>query len=236
MGVFRKGFKAMFERGKYKIFRGDKVKVTVGKDAGQVGTVLRVIRDPRFPRVVVEGQNLVRSCCRMGERMLCNGMVSGSDNLGALKDPAGGALWQHQRSATVGVPNLRVLTSLIASPTAPLQNKRYIKRSKDNPGGVVSVESPIHYSNVALVDPVTDEAVRVVWRFLEDGTKVGRRKRLVQEGWSGEGWISGTHGGGGGGGETKAALVGNMRQRSSSLSGWLLCRQVQGLGALSGGA
>ena len=61
MGVFRAGFKAMFERGKWKVLRGDKVVVTAGKDAGQVGTVLRVIRDPRFPRVIVEGLNLVRA-------------------------------------------------------------------------------------------------------------------------------------------------------------------------------
>lgn len=61
MGIFRKGFKAMFERGKWKVLRGDKVVVTAGKDAGQVGTVLKVLRDQRFPRVVVEGLNLVSS-------------------------------------------------------------------------------------------------------------------------------------------------------------------------------
>lgn len=59
-------------------------------------------------------------------------------------------------------------------PHAPLapQNKRCIKRSKDNPGGIVSVESPLHYSNVSLVDPLTGSAARASWRFLEDGTKV----------------------------------------------------------------
>ena len=60
MGVFRQGFKSMFQRNKWRIMRGDKVMVTAGKDAGQVGTVLKVIRDPKWPRVVVEGQNLVR--------------------------------------------------------------------------------------------------------------------------------------------------------------------------------
>ncbi len=34
------------------------------------------------------------------------------------------------------------------------------------------LQSPLHYSNVALVDPVTKGAVRVAKRFLEDGTKV----------------------------------------------------------------
>jgi len=33
-------------------------------------------------------------------------------------------------------------------------------------------QTPIHYSNVRLVDPVTKSPVRVAWRFLEDGTKV----------------------------------------------------------------
>ncbi|PSC72840.1 50S ribosomal chloroplastic [Micractinium conductrix] len=109
MGVWRKGFKDMFERGKWKILRGDKVMITAGKDAGQVGTVLKVIRSSKFPRVVVEGLNL---------------------------------------------------------------NKRSIRRTKDNPGGIVSVEAPLHYSNVALVDPVNGVPVRVTWRYLEDGSKV----------------------------------------------------------------
>jgi ribosomal protein L24 len=59
MGVFRKAFKDVMHQANYKILRGDKVMVTAGKDAGQVGTVLKVIRDPKFPRVVVEGLNLV---------------------------------------------------------------------------------------------------------------------------------------------------------------------------------
>ena len=32
-----------------------------GKDKGQVGTVMKVIRDERQPRVIVEGLNLVRA-------------------------------------------------------------------------------------------------------------------------------------------------------------------------------
>lgn len=54
-----------------------------------------------------------------------------------------------------------------------LQTKRHIKRTKENPGGIINVESPLHYSNVSLVDPVNNSPVRVCWRFLEDGTKVG---------------------------------------------------------------
>lgn len=99
----------MFKRSKWNIVRGDTVKILAGKDKGQVGTITKVIRDVRIPRVIVEGLNL---------------------------------------------------------------NKRHIKRQETNPGGIVSVESPLHYSNVALVDPVTKKAVRVAKRFLEDGTKV----------------------------------------------------------------
>lgn len=99
----------MFQRNKWKILRGDKVQISSGKDKGQVGTVLKVIRDSKFPRVVVEGLNL---------------------------------------------------------------SKRHVKRTKDNPGGIISVESPLHYSNVSLLDPVNNQPVRVSWRWLEDGTKV----------------------------------------------------------------
>ncbi len=37
-----------------------------------------------------------------------------------------------------------------------------------------ALQSPLHYSNVMLADPVTGKPVRVEWRFLEDGTKVGK--------------------------------------------------------------
>lgn len=45
----------------------------------------------------------------------------------------------------------------------------------------MTVQAPIHYSNVALIDPVTKGAVRVQWRFLEDGTKVGQDTKLSRE-------------------------------------------------------
>ena len=56
----RRAIRPMLERNKWRILRGDKVVITAGKDRGQVGTVLKVIRDEKFPRVIVEGQNLVR--------------------------------------------------------------------------------------------------------------------------------------------------------------------------------
>lgn len=57
--------------------------------------------------------------------------------------------------------------------------KRHIKRTEDNPGGIITTESPLHYSNVQLVDPVTKEPVRVTWRFLDDGSKVHAALRAV---------------------------------------------------------
>ena len=52
--------KPMFETGRWKIVRGDTVMIMAGKDKGQTGTVLQVIRDKARPKVKVEGRNLVR--------------------------------------------------------------------------------------------------------------------------------------------------------------------------------
>ncbi|CAK0735740.1 hypothetical protein CVIRNUC_000631 [Coccomyxa viridis] len=119
MGVNKKAIRAMFDKDKWKILRGDKVVITAGKDKGQTGIVTKVIRDEKIPRVIVEGRNL---------------------------------------------------------------NKRAIKRTEDNPGGLISMESPLHYSNVMLADPVTGRPVRVGWRYLEDGTKVRISKGKLASG------------------------------------------------------
>lgn len=54
---------------------------------------------------------------------------------------------------------------------------RVKKHQKPNPmkgvvGGIVEKEMPIHVSNVALFNPVTQRADRVGFRVLEDGRKV----------------------------------------------------------------
>jgi large subunit ribosomal protein L24 len=51
------------------------------------------------------------------------------------------------------------------------------KHQRPNPmkgeqGGIVSLDAPIHVSNVALWNPVTQKADRVGFRTLEDGRKV----------------------------------------------------------------
>ncbi len=55
--------------------------------------------------------------------------------------------------------------------------KRHTKASQTNTGGIIEREAAIHISNVALVDPKSNEATRVGYRFLEDGRKVRFAKR-----------------------------------------------------------
>lgn len=43
---------------------------------------------------------------------------------------------------------------------------------KGQPGGIIEKEMPIHLSNVALFNPVTQKGDRVGFRVLDDGRKV----------------------------------------------------------------
>ena len=43
---------------------------------------------------------------------------------------------------------------------------------KNQPGGILDKEMPIHISNVALVNPQTQKGDRVGFKLLEDGRKV----------------------------------------------------------------
>ncbi len=50
--------------------------------------------------------------------------------------------------------------------------KKHMRPSQSNPdGGIITLEAPIHLSNVMLVDPTSGEASRVRTRLEEDGTK-----------------------------------------------------------------
>jgi large subunit ribosomal protein L24 len=59
-----------------------------------------------------------------------------------------------------------------------VENVNMIKRhtrpdpGRNIPGGIVEKEAPIHISNVALYNPVTQKADRVGFKTLEDGRKV----------------------------------------------------------------
>jgi large subunit ribosomal protein L24 len=99
--------------GKFKVKKGDTVKVLAGEDKGRSGRILRVI--PKMNRVVVEGVNVVK---------------------------------KHQKPSAV------------------------------NPqGGIVEMEAPIHISNVALVDPTSNEATRVGKKMDANGNLVRYSKK-----------------------------------------------------------
>lgn len=51
--------------------------------------------------------------------------------------------------------------------------KRHTKpRGMGQPGGIVSQESPIHLSNLKLIDPKSSQPTKVGFRVLENGNKV----------------------------------------------------------------
>ena len=43
---------------------------------------------------------------------------------------------------------------------------------KNQPGGIVSKEAPIHVSNVAIWNPVTQKPDRIGFRLMQDGRKL----------------------------------------------------------------
>ncbi|MDP7380979.1 MAG: 50S ribosomal protein L24 [Alphaproteobacteria bacterium] len=50
--------------------------------------------------------------------------------------------------------------------------KRHQKPSQTAQGGIINKEAPLHISNVAHIDPKTDQPTRVGYRLLDDGRKV----------------------------------------------------------------
>ncbi len=59
-----------------------------------------------------------------------------------------------------------------------VENINLVKRhTKGDPrqgsgGGIVDKEMPIQISNIALINPITNKADKVGFKFLDDGTKV----------------------------------------------------------------
>ena len=74
-----------------------------------------------------------------------------------------------------------VLKMLVAEKRAIVQGinlvKRHTKPSAAGEGGIVSKESSIHLSNLALSDPKTGKPTRVGFQMLKDGKKVRVAKR-----------------------------------------------------------
>ena len=55
--------------------------------------------------------------------------------------------------------------------------RRHQKQSPQQDGGIISKESPIDLSNLAIEDPKDGKPTRVGFKMLEDGTKVRFAKR-----------------------------------------------------------
>lgn len=50
--------------------------------------------------------------------------------------------------------------------------KRHTKQARDNPGGIVDKEAPLHISNVMYYDAAAGKGVRLKYKVLGDGRKV----------------------------------------------------------------
>lgn len=70
------------------------------------------------------------------------------------------------------------IARLVGEERVVVENVNLAKRhTKPNPmlnraGGIVEKEMPLHISNVALYNPMTQKADKVGFKFLEDGRKV----------------------------------------------------------------
>tara|TARA_B100001179_G_scaffold16713_1_gene10645 strand:+ start:485 stop:808 length:324 start_codon:yes stop_codon:yes gene_type:complete len=57
------------------------------------------------------------------------------------------------------------------------QAKKHRKPTQTGPGGIDTIEMPIHVSNVALKDPKSGKATRVGFKTLKDGSKTRIAKK-----------------------------------------------------------
>jgi len=55
--------------------------------------------------------------------------------------------------------------------------RRHTKQTAQTEGGILTKESPIHLSNLAIADPKSGKPTRVGFRVLDDGRKVRVAKR-----------------------------------------------------------
>ncbi|EFJ48168.1 hypothetical protein VOLCADRAFT_120913 [Volvox carteri f. nagariensis] len=105
-----RAIRPMFKTDRWRICRDDIVYILSGPDKGKTGRVLEVFKDPRLPRVIVEGRNMRKKKIRTGP---------GDDD--------------------------------------------YF---------VVTMEAPLHYSQVQVADPETGLPTRVIFMFTPDGKRV----------------------------------------------------------------
>jgi large subunit ribosomal protein L24 len=55
--------------------------------------------------------------------------------------------------------------------------KRHTRQTAQQEGGIISKESSIHLSNLAIVDPKSGKPTRIGFKVLDDGRKVRFAKR-----------------------------------------------------------
>jgi len=55
--------------------------------------------------------------------------------------------------------------------------RRHTRQTAQTEGGIITKESTIHLSNLAILDPKTDKPTRVGFKILDDGRKVRVAKR-----------------------------------------------------------
>lgn len=55
--------------------------------------------------------------------------------------------------------------------------KRHQRQTPRDPGGIVEREAPVHVSNVALIDPESDQPTKVGYRTDENGRKIRFARR-----------------------------------------------------------
>ena len=55
--------------------------------------------------------------------------------------------------------------------------RRHTRQTAQTEGGILTKESPIHLSNLAIADPKTGKPTRVGFKTLDDGRKVRVAKR-----------------------------------------------------------
>ena len=77
-----------------------------------------------------------------------------------------------------------ILSLLVKRSRAVVQGvnmmKRHTRAGPQGAGGIVEKEATIHLSNLAHIDPKTDQATRVGFKFLDDGRKVRFAKRSLE--------------------------------------------------------
>ena len=55
--------------------------------------------------------------------------------------------------------------------------KKHEKQSAKSEGGIIEKEAPIHISNLAHIDPKTNEPTRIGYKTLDDGRKIRVAKK-----------------------------------------------------------